>query len=925
MTLSRLERIALSGLLLLLGLLSPALQAQPVVDLRADFNTGPNSFVIGGTGSAQSAAVGFAGQYYFSMRTAEHGTELWQTDGTPQNTRLAFDLCPGVCDGFPSRPVFHVEGSTLYFSASDGQTGVELWSLAAGASSPQRVADINPGAGSSSPDAFKRITFSTGGGTTTRTFFTATRPDVGRELWRLTGGQVQLEADLLAGEASSNPGPVQLCSTGQICTIAQGSGGGAELRLLSYANTTAPPSGSSGVGGLSLGPTRTVSELAAMGPNTFLIVRDSAQNRSELWTFASSAATPQQLDSAGGVTGLRSLVINAGLFRVFYARAGQLKLSDGTVAGTVALASTAPESLVSLGSRLLFTGVVSGQGRELHVSDGTAAGTGLLKELVAGSVGLPTSSLDYSQRVSGNGARLFIAFQDPAQNDIARLWVSDGTAAGTVNISGNLLDQTGFVGLLASSGTSVLLAHAPGATSEGEPWFSNGTVSGALPLGNFRSTVGDSFVSMSGNFGTRVYGQALLENARVRFSVDASDSSPPQPESELDFALGEHFGKLWFGTSNGDLHVRSAAGVDTALGMRAVTDTHDCYVERSGRLYFLVTEDGDFLSDVEIARSDGTVVGTSIVTNLSASGQRRVQSLCFEGRRLLAVLGQRLLFVGASANSGMELFALDAADNPGLLRDIRPGLDSSSPRELMPLSGRPGLPDLAVFVANDGVLGEELWVTDGTGQGTRLLLDIHPGSGSSSIRDVISDGRRVFFTANSPSHGRELYVSDGSSAGTGRVTDLFVGIGSAFGDNSQHALLAMSQGRVYFSAVSSLEPTCALFESDGSAVATRCAYDSVAHTLRAVGREAVALDSGALVFAAHRDSDGRELRLLFNRQLLDISAGDIAAGTASSNPHVLRRLGDRVLFAATGPFGEELYRLSVPDLTELFENGFEQP
>ena len=95
------------------------------------------------------------------------------------------------------------------------------------------------------------------------------------------------------------------------------------------------------------------------------------------------------------------------------------------------------------------------------------------------------------------------------------------------------------------------------------------------------------------------------------------------------------------------------------------------------------------------------------------------------------------------------------------------------------------------------------------------------------------------------------------------------------------------------------------------------------HTLRAVGREAVALDGGALVFAAHREGDGRELRLLFNRQLIEISAGDIAAGAASSNPHVLRRLGDRVLFAASGPFGEELYRLSATDLTGLFANGFE--
>jgi len=77
------------------------------------------------------------------------------------------------------------------------------------------------------------------------------------------------------------------------------------------------------------------------------------------------------------------------------------------------------------------------------------------------------------------------------------------------------------------------------------------------------------------------------------------------------------------------------------------------------------------------------------------------------------------------------------------------------------------------------------------------------------------------------------------------------------------------------------------------------------------------------VFAAHRDGDGRELRLLLNRQLIEIAGGDIAAGATSSNPHDFRVVSGRVLFNATGPFGEELYRLQSGDLSSLFEDGFE--
>jgi hypothetical protein len=88
----------------------------------------------------------------------------------------------------------------------------------------------------------------------------------------------------------------------------------------------------------------------------------------------------------------------------------------------------------------------------------------------------------------------------------------------------------------------------------------------------------------------------------------------------------------------------------------------------------------------------------------------------------------------------------------------------------------------------------------------------------------------------------------------------------------------------------------------------------------------VAVDGGALVFPAHRSApinDGRELRMLFNGSLVEINGGDIAAGPASSNPTGLRRQGSRVLFIATGPVGLELYRLQVPDLTQVFGDGFE--
>ena len=58
------------------------------------------------------------------------------------------------------------------------------------------------------------------------------------------------------------------------------------------------------------------------------------------------------------------------------------------------------------------------------------------------------------------------------------------------------------------------------------------------------------------------------------------------------------------------------------------------------------------------------------------------------------------------------------AAGTGLVRDIRPGTGSSGPSGLVMLSQEDGS---AIFTATDGVNGREIWVTDGTEAGTRLV------------------------------------------------------------------------------------------------------------------------------------------------------------------------------------------------------------
>jgi ELWxxDGT repeat protein len=65
---------------------------------------------------------------YFSGHDELHGFELWTSDGTAEGTHMVKDIYPGpmgtVEDIYPR---FARLGKELYFSASDGVHGQELW------------------------------------------------------------------------------------------------------------------------------------------------------------------------------------------------------------------------------------------------------------------------------------------------------------------------------------------------------------------------------------------------------------------------------------------------------------------------------------------------------------------------------------------------------------------------------------------------------------------------------------------------------------------------------------------------------------------------------------------------------------------------------------------------------------------------------
>ncbi len=124
--------------------------------------------------------------------------ELWRTDGIQAGTFIVKRLNTVNANGSnPSN--FAVLGDTVYFSADDGVSGVELWSTQGTNASTKRVRDINPGLNGSCPSNLTVVG--------NVLYFTANDGTLGTELWRTTNTSAgaELAYDIYEGAYGSYP------------------------------------------------------------------------------------------------------------------------------------------------------------------------------------------------------------------------------------------------------------------------------------------------------------------------------------------------------------------------------------------------------------------------------------------------------------------------------------------------------------------------------------------------------------------------------------------------------------------------------------------------------------------------------------------------------------------------------------------------
>jgi ELWxxDGT repeat protein len=510
---------------------------------------------------------------------------------------------------------------------------------------------------------------------------------------------------------------------------------------------------------------------------------------------------------------LRALGPLALVFVTDRAHGTELWRSDGSRAGTRLVAdirlgagSAVPEpwnqSAAVLGPHLYFAADDGASGVELWRSDGTPAGTSIVT--------------DFGQLEWYLGPRELVRLGDRIYFARAtELWSSDGTGPGTrrvadlsawiddlvvvgdrlyVDAEGALwaFDPAGAPGLLLASFEEVwsvagfrggVLFYAYDSLHGGEPWVSDGTAEGTLPLGDLWPGSGTSCGDPCEFFvvGEKAYFQAT--DGELWYALAVTDGSTAGTYLLLDFFQGVEESVRPLGVSGGGLLVAGTtaetatelyrtdgtpAGTArlTDLGREIAGTNLEKLADSSGTVLFWAKLQFQGWHPLDgIWRSDGTEAGTFELAgslggygcgyeDLTAlpSGRAVARSSCDDTGDLLwstdgtAVqpiqvfvypcshhwcgirsglhrAGEVALFDWSLKEDDWELWSTDGSlGGTGLFLDLRPGPESSSALYFADFFGE------LLFTANDGIHGEEPWVSGGTPATTRLLAELVPGA-----------------------------------------------------------------------------------------------------------------------------------------------------------------------------------------------------
>ncbi len=806
-------------------------------------------------------------------------------------------------------------------------TALALVGESATAQSVRLVADLRPADDSDYPNYTERA-YDAG----SLAFLAVQSLVEGEELWR-TDGTVDgtfMVADLCPGHCSSGPAGVAL-GDGHLIFTAGGFGAGQHGLWGTTGAVGARPS---------LLHDGAAYALNRLGNQVLFFATEQVGNVLQTWLWATDGSIDGTRRVSPPFGNAHDLVVAED--RAFFYQESldsMLWVADGTDGGT-RLVEEIPGRIVGLhplGERVVMD---VNYGSELWVSDGTVDGTFMIldRQYSQGGVRLATDE------------RVFFQYTDQGQEPV--IWTSDGTVDGGVHLRGfGQPEQMAATGV----GRVFFLGEIGLARSL---WVTDGTPSGT-------TLMAEAWPANTPNFDDRI--QLIAAESLVFFTTQgdtavelwSSDGTTSGTRRVLQLAspyavlevLGTIGDRLIFRNDNGSqgsMRIWSTDGTGTGTVLVAASQPGSAvgglFAQTVGdRVLFDFTDEVD---NIELWSTDGTPGGTGPVS------ESRDPSDGVKPDHLTPVSGALVFDTAAVADApwrtdGTSEGTLRLLGLPqrsvviGSWRDVVFfhsrftsevwSMDLMSGALELVLSG-PSFPDAVEVVALENSLmlaeqeaGLRLWSSDGTAEGTQLLLDA-PWSESGS-QPLKADGGVAYLSARTI-EGGGLWASDGTETGTRyfelgfRPVDLWMFEGRVYfldearttiwrsdggiptpvlghgvgGDQGHIGPLGTTRSALYFFTVGPNSQWLA-FRSDGTPGGTAMvgSMPSPDNGYKVFGH--FNATENALFFPVEDDAHGTELWILD-------SAGprlvrDLCPGECWSYPQAMTPIGDLLYFAAT--------------------------
>ncbi len=412
------------------------------------------------------------------------------------------------------------------------------------------------------------------------------------------------------------------------------------------------------------------------------------------------------------------------------------------------------------------------------------------------------------------------------------IWVTDGTDAGTQEVAAIITSNYDFVGfktvgdffyfsgddgvngreLWRTDGT--LLATEMFASAPDAAYVGQGAVAGAEP--SAFSVINDNLlyraVISSVNGSNKISEYLSLDTTSKNLTTLSTSGVSSFSNNQVGVFNGFSYFYKMNSTPVISTTLYKTDGVNTAVTVKSFLqfdDIHD-FTEVNGELFFI-------LGSNELWKSDGTEAGTVLLKIFSGFAGT---SGNFEGSKNLIAYNNKLFFV-ADDGEGRELWVSDGTV-PGtvILKDLDSTIASSNPTEFNIINGKLLFLSSEAAGSTDGV-----WVSDGSAIGTQRIAsvsvntDVNYYDGKPTAVSMFVDSLNLmFFTANDGSNGSEIWVTDGTPTGTKMVMDI-----NPSGD-SEPAMFRPGNGFLIFSAQDA-DFRARLWKTDGTETGTTMIKD----------------------------------------------------------------------------------------------------